>query len=177
METEQQPDVEEEVFPTDPPFEKSKSVGGKLSPKKIQVQMRQTQALEMRMAGATFVQIAERLNYKNPMGARKAVEAGILRHVREPSETARELELERLDRLLMRLWPRAMSPKIDPPDYQAVDRVMSIMSRRAKLMGLDAPQRVDITGWVRDMAQQEGLDPDRAVKDAEEIIRKSGWSD
>ena len=59
----------------------------------------------------------------------------------------------------------------------ATRTVLSIMDRRAKLLGLDAPQRIDLTGWIREMAIAEGLDPDQTVRDAESIVRRSGgWA-
>ena len=59
-----------------------------------------------------------------------------------------------LDGLLMGHWTRASNG-----DVTATRTVLSIMDRRAKLLGLDAPPRLDITGWIREMAIAEGLDP------------------
>ena len=46
------------------------------------------------------------------------------------------MESERLDALLAALWPAAMAG-----NCRAVDRCLSVMHRRAKLLGLDAPSR------------------------------------
>ena len=58
-------------------------------------------------------------------------------------------------------------------DVNSTRTVLTIMDRRAKLLGLDAPQRLDVTGWIREMAEAEGIDPDQAVRDAESIVRRS----
>ena len=79
------------------------------------------------------------------------------------------MEAARLDRLLMDHWGKAIQG-----DVAATRTVLSIMDRRAKLLGLDAPQRIDLTAWIREMAIAEGLDPDQAVRDAESIVRRSG---
>ena len=50
-------------------------------------------------------------------------------------ETARDVELVRLDRLQASIWPEAISGKL-----ACMDRVLRIMERRAKLLGLDKPQ-------------------------------------
>lgn len=44
------------------------------------------------------------------------------------------------------------------------------IERRCKLLGLDAPEKVDITLKIRERAIAEGLDPDRAVAAAERIL-------
>ena len=54
----------------------------------------------------------------------------------EAADEVRALELARLDALLAALWPQQGEPAV-------VDRVLRIMERRAKLLGLDAPTRVD----------------------------------
>ena len=87
----------------------------------------------------------------------------------EPATQLRDMEVARLDRLLMGHWTKAIGG-----DVNATRTVLSIMDRRAKLLGLDAPQRIDLTGWIREMAIAEGLDPDQAVRDAESIVRRSG---
>jgi len=42
----------------------------------------------------------------------------------------------------------------------------------SKLLGLDAPIRIDIEHRIREMALQEGLDPDEAVEEARAIIKR-----
>lgn len=58
-------------------------------------------------------------------------------------DEVRELELSRLDEILMALYPRALKA-----DLSAVDRVLRLMERRAKYLGIDAPTKVDHTGKV-----------------------------
>jgi hypothetical protein len=68
----------------------------------------------------------------------------------------RQQENERLDELLEAAWPRATqpSPVFDKEgnligeelDMRAVDTVLRLMDRRAKLNGLDMPAKAEITG-------------------------------
>lgn len=58
--------------------------------------------------------------------------------LQEPADEVRMLEVERLDSLLNGLWQRRHVPEI-------TDRILRIMERRAKLLGLDAPVRSDVT--------------------------------
>ncbi len=107
----------------------------------IQVQGRQLQALELRKAGVSYEAIASRLGYRDRSGAYRAVTAALKLTLREPAEELRTLELERLDAMLLALWRR-----VQAGDEKAVDRVLRIMERRARLLGLDAPLRSELTG-------------------------------
>ncbi len=99
---------------------------------------KQRQALELRKAGATFDQIAKALGYANAGGAYKVVQAGLRAVVQQPADEVRQLEVERLDAMLRALWPDAMAGK-----WLAIDRCLGIMDRRARLLGLDAPLRIE----------------------------------
>ena len=52
----------------------------------------------------------------------------------------RQLHRERLNQLLFEWWPKAME------DLAAFDRVLRLSEREAKLLGLDAPQKVGHSG-------------------------------
>lgn len=99
---------------------------------------RQRQALELRLAGKQYVEIAEALGYANHSGAYRAVQTALKKTLQEPADEVRKLELSRLDTLLSELWE-----KNDRPIY--VDRILRIMERRSKLLGLDAPEKHDLT--------------------------------
>jgi|SRR5581483_1753264 len=49
--------------------------------------------------------------------------------------------------------------------------VLRALKQEAELLGLDAPVKVDVVAYVRDLAAREGLDPDEAVATAERILR------
>lgn len=52
-----------------------------------------------------------------------------------------QLEVRRLDRVLNGIWDKAIAG-----DLSAVDRVIKVMERRAKLLGLDKPERQEVSG-------------------------------
>jgi DNA-binding CsgD family transcriptional regulator len=98
--------------------------------------------LDLRASGLSFREIARNLNVV-PSTAYKAVARGLAaanEHNREEAASLRDLEVMRLDQLQAALWTRA----IDDGDHQAIDRVLRIMERRAKLLGLDAPTQREI---------------------------------
>ncbi len=95
--------------------------------------------LEMRKAGATYAQIGDALNC-SPQNAAKHVKKALDEIAKKTAEDATEiiqLELERLDTMLLGLFKSAKSG-----NEHSVDRVLKIMERRARLLGLDAPKRV-----------------------------------
>lgn len=105
------------------------------SQRQLDAMERTKQALELRLAGFTYTQIAEKLGYSSRPAAFKAVMNAMKRTLREPAEKVRELELDRLDELLKGLW--FYRSRVD-----YTDRILKIMERRSKLLGLDAPERV-----------------------------------
>ena len=116
-----------------------------------QVEMRgkEGQVLELRKAGATFHQIANVVGYADPSGAKRAYDRAMQATIQQPADEIRRLELERLDAMLRAVWPAALSGRL-----HAVDRVLTIMCRRAKLLGLDMPRRREVTVITRDAVEQ-----------------------
>jgi hypothetical protein len=62
----------------------------------------------------------------------KHTQAALQQALQEPAQEVRQIELARLDRLHMAHWPQALGGSAD-----ATDRVLKIMDRRARLLGLD----------------------------------------
>lgn len=94
---------------------------------------RETSVLELRRAGYTFDRIAGEL--KIPGGrsdAHKIYKRALARTLQEPAAEIRQLEADRLDRLQAAVWMKALRG-----DLPALDRVLRVMERRAKLLGLD----------------------------------------
>jgi hypothetical protein len=102
--------------------------------RQIAAHARQLQALELRLAGVTYEQIAGQLGYASRSGAHKAVGAALKATLREPADELRELAAERLDRATTAIWRR-----VQDGDGHAIDVLLRIEARRAKLLGLDAP--------------------------------------
>lgn len=111
--------------------------------RRVKAHTRQLQALELRKAGLTYARIAEICGYASKIGAHKAVQAAIRSTLREVAEDVRSLEIDRLDALLTGVYPQAIKG-----NQGAIDRVLRIMERRAKLLGLDAPVQQEIEGRI-----------------------------
>lgn len=101
---------------------------------------RQRRALELKIAGATYREIAAALGYGDGSAAYKAVQAGKRLGFVEPAAELRQIESDRLDRLQRAVWTNAVKG-----DLPAVNAALKISDQRAKLLGLNAPQRTDVT--------------------------------
>jgi hypothetical protein len=111
------------------------------SPRRIEAAERARRALELRAAGHSFDQIAQLAGYRSRQAAHSAVERALLDPLGRAAEVVRLLEAERLERLHEAHWPAALggSPK-------SSEIVLAVAARRAKLLGLDAPVRSELTG-------------------------------
>jgi len=112
------------------------------SPRRIKaIEETQAQALEYRKMAYSFAQIADALGMKSPQAAHYAVNAALTRIIREPAEDVLRLELERLDGMFSVPYQNACKG-----DLMAVNACLGIMARKAKLLGLDAPAKSEVSG-------------------------------
>lgn len=126
---------------------------------------RDRQAAELRTQGHSYQAIADELGYRHKESARRAVARALTDAVREPTDELRQMELIRLDSLWMQAMQVLQANHVtvsngrvvtvekdgelvpvddDAPVLQAIDRLLKIMERRAKLLGLDAPAKVEV---------------------------------
>lgn len=99
---------------------------------------RATQAMALRAKKLTYDEIAVQCGYGSRGACYKAVQRELQRTVVSSVDTLRREELAMLDKLHSEAWELAMDKKNTYRLY-AVDRVLAISERRAKLMGLDMP--------------------------------------
>lgn len=120
---------------------------------------KQRRAVELRTTGMSFDRIAEELHYRDRSSAHKAYLAGLAQlPALEDRTTMLQVETARLDALQAAVWSMAMAG-----ESEAVRDVLAIMSRRARLLGLDAPTKTEhkvtseldaeIEGMLADMAK------------------------
>ena len=117
---------------------------------RIQRAQNAREALELRLQGLTFDQIGARMGFSRQR-AHAIVAEELARVNAERSESAvllRNIEAERLDRLLAAVWPMASVGILT-----AVDRVLRIMERRARLLGLDVQPNALTAIEARDLVR------------------------
>lgn len=98
----------------------------------------QGEALRLRLTGMGYAKIAEMMGYATPSGAHQAVQKALKRTVQEPADELRQMESDRMDAMLNAMWPR-----VEKGDPRAVEVSMKVAERRAKLLGLDAPEQLE----------------------------------
>jgi hypothetical protein len=103
-------------------------------------------ALDLRIGGGSLRSIAAALKV-SPATIKKDLDFMYAQAAKEQTmkiEGLRAVELERLDRLHLRLWPLAVDQKT-APDYDAISQLLAISDKRAKLLGLNAKESREIT--------------------------------
>jgi hypothetical protein len=118
---------------------------------------RRRQAFELRKAGASYEEIGRLLGVKK-QSAHAMVHktlAGLRAQTEEIAEDVRSLELHRLDALLKGLWPKASQGA-----PLAVEKALKVMERRAKMTGIDLPDKFAATnpdGSPLDKGHRDGV--------------------
>lgn len=116
------------------------------SPPKLKAKERERQATELRLAGATYEEIGQRLGISGP-GAFAAVMRVLRRQAARTAEDAgelRQIEVARLDRMQARLAAALHGSPAPLVLARLVDSALRVMKRRAELLGLDAPTRINV---------------------------------
>ena len=98
----------------------------------INDEQRRRDAVELRLQGATFDEIADRCGYENKSNAYRAVHTAVTRIGREEARDMFDLDIARLDKLMRAAWPKAMDG-----DDKAIANVIKILERRARMCGYD----------------------------------------
>lgn len=130
--------------------------------------MRDLEAARLRALRFSGEQIARQLGYETRAGALKAAKRGLAMITREPTEDAILLDLSELDEMAREAWKVLRSTHYvvdrgavvtwndqplhdDGPVLAAIGKLLDVQERRAKLVGLDAPKRVEVTDAIPDL--------------------------
>lgn len=137
-------------------------VKGGGTPRSLENQERDAEAARMRGRGASYQKIADALGYGNRSNAHRAVARVMAETIAEPAEEARQFQLDQLDSMTEvafevleannfvvsdgRIVRDEDGAPIRDPEMvlKALDRLIKIQERRAKLLGIDAPKRSEV---------------------------------
>lgn len=158
---------------------------------------RDARMFKMRQAGVAVGDIAKRFGISP-----KAVHTAMQRQLEKLNGEALmaypdvlRMELERLDNLQAAIWPLTQHRKVKmddgteiqvEPDLKAIQQVLLIMDRRAKLLGMDQKNvniqmevntneniRASLSGSIQAIAV-DAFDPEKEAKQLLEIMGRSG---
>jgi len=123
------------------------------APKSAAAAARDAEVLKLRMDGLQFDEIGRWLGVTKQR-AHQLFERGLARTRQEQADALRRLEQLRLDHLYAEalgvlrrehvVVDRGEIIKDDGPVLSAIDRLLKIQDRRAKLLGLDAPAKHEV---------------------------------
>jgi anti-sigma factor RsiW len=144
-------------------------------------------AIQLRIAGASWAEVAEALGYPTPRAALVATEKALEKELRteENKTNMRSMAGRRLERMLRGVWAKAIDPE-HPEHLLAVDKARLIIDRHAKLYGLDAPTEVVVTSpaqeelekWVSEVIKTKSPQLDEAdIFDADWYEEENGDDD
>ena len=108
-----------------------------MAPTSEQSLNKEKQVLNLRRGGLTFDLIAQRVGYGNPSSAAQAYRRALKRIVYEEVESVRKVESDRLDLAQSAIWQG-----VTQGDIPSINTLLRIMQRRAALLGLDMPVKV-----------------------------------
>ena len=121
----------------------SRNNGAKTAPAKASAVARREKALELRAKGMSIRAIADKLGVSKTQ-VQRDIEKELQAAAEERKKIAGliiDLELTKLDELEQEAWKH-----IAAGELSAIDRCLRIMERRAKLLGLDAAEKVEHSG-------------------------------
>jgi len=115
-------------------------------------------ALHLRRGGLTFEEIATELKVDEKRARRLCSDAmeDARAQVAANAKELQAMEVSRLDAMMNSIWDAAMRGNLP-----VIDRVIKIMERRAKMLGLDAQERLD------------GLTPEEIALEAQRAIQQA----
>lgn len=104
------------------------------------------EVVRLRAAGLTFDEVAQRVGYASRSSAKEAYDRAIKSWGDEAVDDLRKLEGERVEQLWRRVYGRLIAADIDDIDgfTKLLNASIRVCKRRAELLGLDAPQQVEI---------------------------------
>jgi len=158
---------------------------------------RDLRIFKMRQAGVASNEIARRFGLTT-----NAVNAAIRRQLEKLNREALmaypevlRMELERLDALQQAIWPMTQHRKVTlddgtevtvEPDLKAIQQVLSVMDRRARLLGMeqnninislesnDTPQRAVLAGAVEQAAAVDAFSAETEARQLLELMGAAG---
>ncbi|MGW5920781.1 hypothetical protein ACWFPY_17490 [Nocardia fluminea] len=119
-------------------------------------------ALQLRLEGKTYAEIADELGYADESGAFRAVESILSRVESSGAAQLRKVETLRLEALFHAWWPAAIAG-----DEKAAGVVLRCHDRLAKLHGLPMPERLVLA--------QLPFDKEQAAIDITETMAALGY--
>lgn len=125
----------------------SKVSRSRTTPAAITIAKRRGQALNLRLAGATYQAIADAIAAEHNLPsydralAYKDVKTALDGIIDEPAREVLAVALKRIEFAIMAIWP-----KVSKGELGASDRLVRLLERQSRYLGLDSPIRHSLAG-------------------------------
>lgn len=146
-----------EHLPTDPHATKRWKMDYTINRHSLQAKERPFAAVQLRLMGWSYREIAEKLGYGDQSGAYQAINGLIMQTIQPATDALRALEVERLDMMLEQAYDTAIGAN-GKVSLEGLDRVIAIEKLRIRLLGLEAPRQVDVHAVIDRVAEAHGYD-------------------
>lgn len=135
-------------------------------------------AFDLRKRALPFSQVAE-ITGRTEEQCRRAVKH-VLRSLEQDeladTALAKRMMLEQIDSMIAAITVPATGRDIDghahDVAYEAIDRMLKLLDQKAKLLGLHAPQRVDLNHRIEVLAQETGYDIEELRDIAADVLKR-----
>lgn len=150
---------------------------------------RDARACRMVEQGHTYEEIAKTLGYADKGAAHRGVERCLMTTRQEPADSVRKIHLARLQEMyrtareiMLRNHWAVQNGKVvhldgtpvtdDMPKLAAIDRMLRVLEREAKLLGLDAAKQIEIVSLDAVQAEIREIEARMAARAAAEQERE-----
>lgn len=139
--------------------------------------IRRARIVELAAQGFSQPEIA-RLVHTSKGNVSTVIATALKNPAGESTELLRQQTTKRLDRLLQAAWPWALGlapGQEGKPDWEAMAKCLEIERDRRRMLGLDAPEKIDVRMLVHQIAEVRGYSPEQteqAVSFVEGMLRE-----
>lgn len=139
--------------------------------------IRKTRIVELSAQGFSVPEISTMM-HTAVSHVRRVLNDALKQAAGESTEILRQRTTKRLDRLLQAAWPWALGlapGQEGKPDWEAMAKCLEIERDRRRLLGLDAPEKIDVRVLVQQIAEVRGYSPEQteqAVTFVERMLRE-----
>lgn len=129
---------------------------------KMNVGEKTRRAMALKLAGASYANIATAIGYSDASAARKAVQRGMKSSMQENASELRRIHYGRLEHMLMLLWA-----DVNQKDLGSMSAALAVMDRMERLFGLNSAEKIDVTNGRETIILADG-DKDSYIKALQE---------
>ena len=134
------------------------------------VLLKRGEVVRMRLEGKSYAEIVATGLYSSRSGARYAFVEAIKDRYHEPTEAARLIEVARIEALIAANWDAAINGPGVKIKIEAGNYVLKLINSKCAILGINAPQKIDLVGMLSSIAAAAGVDPEEAIREADGLV-------